>query len=264
MNTATFTTINTAVGNGDNINAMGYNFADGFLYAAQGAAPSRLIRISPTTGAYADLGSLNLTATAIAGVIDENAQFWLLDATNTRWTQVNLFPGTTTVYKTVASGVTSPPANLVQDWAYVPGTGNNALYGVGFATTGGLLPVRTDFLERFDRSTHIWSQPAQFPDVASLIGASTRNFQSVYSTDNGLIGAVGLTGTLYATDSISGDTFTFTVLPDGITGSLIGTNLGIPAIGTNIVTADAARCAVGRTGLVASVVDPVATTATLP
>ncbi|ETS76289.1 hypothetical protein PFICI_11676 [Pestalotiopsis fici W106-1] len=256
LSVATFTTVNPAVGNGNPINAMGYNFADGLLYAAMGAAPSRLIRISPSNGSYTDLGSLNLTANAVAGVIDENAQYWLLDATNTRWTQVNLFPGTTTVNRIVGSGVTpNTPAHTVGDWTYVPGTGNNALYGVGWSTTGGLLPVRTNYLERFDRSTKVWSEPALFPDITPLLlGATTRNWQSVYSTDNGLVGQVGVTGTLFATDSVSGSTFYFTVLPDGITGSLIGTDLGIATIAQNIVTADAARCAVGRAGLIASLV----------
>lgn len=260
ISSATYTTIATIAAAGTPLNALGYNFGNGLLYAALGAAPSTLISINPVNGIVTTNGSLGLTTTATVGTIDENGQYWLTDATNSRFTQVDLLPGSSTFGQIIQSNkvptATALNGNIplyVGDWTYLPGTGQNALYGIAYSNTGGLVPITRNFVVRFDRSTGAFStvQPG-LPDI-NLLNTAGRDWRSVYSTDGGLIGAVGATGTIFATDYISGDTYSFTVLPAGGAGAQTGLSLG--SIGANVAV-DAARCAVGRAGLVTSAISP--------
>jgi hypothetical protein len=67
------TLISSDVGNGGgNVNAMGYNVGDNYLYAALGSSPpQRLVRIA-ANGATTLLESLNQTVYLNNGEIDEN------------------------------------------------------------------------------------------------------------------------------------------------------------------------------------------------
>lgn len=264
ISSTTYTTIATIAAAGTPLNALGYNFGNGLLYAALGAAPSTLISINPTNGIVTTIGSLGLTTTATVGTIDENAQYWLTDATNSRYTQVDLLPGSSTFGQVIQSNKipTAAATNAgtplyVGDWTYLPGTGQNALYGIAYytSTSTGIIPVTTrmNFVVRFDRSTGAFTTVLPGFVDTNLLSTAGRQWLSVYSTDGGLIGAVGATGTIYATDYISGDTSIFTVLPAGAAGAQTGLSLG--SIGANVAV-DAARCAVGRAGLVTTVVSP--------
>ncbi|KAI1857364.1 uncharacterized protein JN550_013244 [Neoarthrinium moseri] len=223
--TAAFTfPINLAVGDGSTIDALGFNVADGFLYAAMGSAPSSLIRISTNDGSYTNLGSLGLTATAVAGVVDENAQYWLTDATNTRWTQVDLLPGSATFGQVVASGTTTAPSAVVKDWAYVVGTvGGNNLYGI--STSSNLFGIVTTTLQRFNRATHTWTA------AQTYVGLGLLNYQSVFAGVN----------SVYAADSISGTVYNFALPGSGL--SLVGIPIVTLAGGPTLGLADGARCA---------------------
>jgi hypothetical protein len=219
------------VDNTSSINALGYNLYDGYLYAAMGAAPSRLIRISTVDGSYTDLGSLNLNSTAVAGVVDEAGQYWLTNAANTAWTQVNLVPGASTFApstygKVVASGTSVGPAYPVSDWAYVPVYGGNALWGLGY--NAGLLGTATTYLMQWSRATKVWSTSSLFLNVVPLLTGNTANWQSVFADQSGL---------LYGTDSATGQLFSFAMPGDGLglLASYIATDAGA-------AVADAARC----------------------
>lgn len=222
---AVTTPIRSTVGDGTStIDALGFNVADGFLYAAMGAAPSRLIRISTQDGSYTDLGSLGLTSTAVAGVVDENSQYWLLNAANTAWTQVNLVPGSATFGTVVASGTTTAPAQRISDWAWVPGTaGGNNLYGI--SSQSGLLGVVTTNLVAFNRATHTFTTPAQY------LGIGVGNYQSVFAGINSVIAADSNTGTVY----------NFALPNTGL--SLTAVPLVTLAGGPTTGLADGARCA---------------------
>ncbi|KAK9414913.1 hypothetical protein SUNI508_10856 [Seiridium unicorne] len=209
---------------GTSINALGFNVLDGFLYATSGAAPSTLVQISTADGSSASLGSLGLSFTPVAGVVDENSQYWLTNAANTAWAQVNLVPGSATFGAVVASGTSAAPAHTVADWAWVPGTnGGNNLYGVGRST---LLGVTTGtYLMQWNRSTHVWSVAASYLNV--LLPA---NYQSVFAGQNQVFAADSLTGTVYSY-SLPGNGITAVALP-------VVTLAGGPTTGL----ADGARC----------------------
>lgn len=223
---ATTTPVRQVVGDGTStIDALGFNAADGFLYAAMGTAPSRLIRISTTDGSYTNLGSLGLSATAVAGVIDENSQYWLIDATNTRWTQVNLTPGAATFGQVVASGTTTVPTSVVRDWAYVPGAaGGSNLFGV--STTTNLLGVVTTTLQAFNRVSHTWIA------VQTSVGLGIGNYQSVFAGVD----------SVYAADSNTGTVFQFALAGTGIGLSIVSLPQVALAGGPTTGLADAARC----------------------
>ncbi|KAH6655797.1 hypothetical protein BKA67DRAFT_534706 [Truncatella angustata] len=192
-----------------------------------GAAPSRLIRISTTTGAYTDLRSLNLTSTPVAGVVDENSQYWLTNAANTAWTQVDLLPGSATFGRIVASGTSPAPAYTVSDWAWIPGTaGGNYLWGVSYEA--GLLGLTgTSRLMAWNRSTKIWTTSTA---ITGVLSGSLINYQSVFA---------GGTDTLYAADSSTGQLYTFPLPGSGLATAQValGNSFGLATI------ADGARCA---------------------
>ncbi|KAK6083336.1 proline rich protein [Seiridium cupressi] len=163
---------------GTSIDALGFNVLDGFLYATSGAAPSTLVQISTADGSSASLGSLGLSFTPVAGVVDENSQYWLTNAANTAWAQVNLVPGFATFGAVVASGTSAAPGHTVADWAWVPGTnGGNNLYGVGRSAPSSI--TTGTYLMRWNRSTHVWSVAASYLNV--LLPA---NYQSVFAGQN--------------------------------------------------------------------------------
>ncbi|KAI1632951.1 hypothetical protein F4809DRAFT_655707 [Biscogniauxia mediterranea] len=179
--------IKQVVGDGSNINAMGYNVADNFLYAAIGGAPGNLIRIS-ATGDSVILGSLDLGTPVYAGDVDENSQFWINSA-GRPWAQIDLRPGSPMFGATVARGVASLPGQTVIDWAYVPG-GGDALYGLGHDA----FYSRTTLM-RFDRTTHTWTALTDFGDIAG------RNaWGAVYASDDGY---------LYGSEDTSGQIWRF-------------------------------------------------------
>ncbi|KAI1494891.1 hypothetical protein F5X96DRAFT_692256 [Biscogniauxia mediterranea] len=177
--------IKQVVGDGSNINAMGYNVADNFLYAAIGGAPGNLIRIS-ATGDSEILGPLDLSTPVYAGDVDENSQFWINSA-GRPWAQIDLRPGSATFGATVARGVASLPGQTVIDWAYVPG-GGDALYGLGHDA----FYSRTTLM-RFDRAAHTWTALTDFGDIAG------RNaWGAVYASDDGyLYGSEDTTGQIW-------------------------------------------------------------------
>ncbi|KAK6070083.1 hypothetical protein SCUP234_10326 [Seiridium cupressi] len=209
---------------GTSIDALGFNVLDGFLYATSGAAPSTLVQISTADGSSASLGSLGLSFTPVAGVVDENSQYWVTNAANTAWAQVNLVPGSATFGAVVASGTSAAPGHTVADWAWVPGTnGGNNLYGFGRSAPSSI--TTGTYLMRWNRSTHVWSVAASYLNV--LLPA---NYQSVFAGQNQVFAADSLTGTVYSY-SLPGNGITAVALP-------VVTLAGGPTTGL----ADGARC----------------------
>ncbi|KAI0602074.1 hypothetical protein F4775DRAFT_603668 [Biscogniauxia sp. FL1348] len=179
--------IKQVVGDGRNINAMGYNVADNFLYAAIGGAPGNLIRIS-ATGSSVILDSLELSTPVYAGDIDENSQYWITTA-GRPWAQIDLRPGSPTFGATVRRGIASLPGQTVIDWAYVPG-GGDALYGLGHDAF-----YLSTTLMRFDRATHAWTALTDFGNIAGM-----NAWGAVYASDDGF---------LYGSENTSGQIWRF-------------------------------------------------------
>jgi hypothetical protein len=212
-----YTTVKSTVGNAS-INAMGYNVADNFLYAAMGSTPSSLVRIS-STGDSAVLGSLNVTTALNTGDVDQNSQYWA-SASGNQWIQVDLKPGSATFGKTVASGTSTAPYNVI-DWAYVPG-GGNFLYALG----NDLLMTNT-FLMSWDLSAKTWQVLVNFNNVAGKGLLLNRNsWGAVYASSDGY---------LYGSENNSGEIWKFPLPSVGTTPTKVSTG---PASSNN----DGARC----------------------
>ncbi|KAL1865915.1 hypothetical protein Daus18300_007027 [Diaporthe australafricana] len=217
------------MGDGSAINAIGYNVADNFLYAAAiTKAPFNLLRISGS-GDVTNLGSLNTTSAPNCGDVDENSQYWG-SANGKEWTQVDLKPSSSTFGRTVIMG-TAAPAQTIIDWAYVPNAGNY-LWSLGFdSTSRGQGKVSNTFLLRFDRAAKSWATVVRFGDIAG-VGDGTRNaWGAVYASDDGY---------LYGSENFSGEIWRFPIPASGIgapTASPTKISNGPAATGN-----DGARC----------------------
>ena len=162
---------------GNNINSIGYNVADNFIYGSVATTPFQsLIRI----GANGDsniVASLNSTLEYNCGDVDEKSIYWAtLNGRN--WTQLDLVPGSANFGKLIANGTTTtlPAGYTVYDWAYVPGGGNN-LYGI--AQNGAKSQA---ILMAFSRSTKEWTELTNYNNVTGL-----NQFGALYASDDGFL-----------------------------------------------------------------------------
>ncbi|KAI0026005.1 hypothetical protein F4780DRAFT_774213 [Xylariomycetidae sp. FL0641] len=171
-----------------NINAIGYNSLDNYIYGSIGANPSYLIRIS-STGDSNILQNLNYALQLTCGDVDNNGQYYASNNGIT-WIQVDLRPGSATYGQTVNSGNSSNTIGpyTVNDWGYVP-TGGTKLWGLGYFAS---LQNSTTLLS-WDTTTHSWTVGANFGNVA---GKNT--WGAVYaSSDGGLYGSENFSGKIY-------------------------------------------------------------------
>lgn len=138
---AAYTVLNTTVGNGDNINALGYNELDNYLYGiVLNGVNSQIVRISGagTSVVLNELPGLG-TTNVRAGDISSAGVYWVFsqvtDTATTTWYSINLVPGSGAAYGTVtASGNSSlTSVALVDfnafDWAFsYSAAGENGRY----------------------------------------------------------------------------------------------------------------------------------------
>jgi hypothetical protein len=180
--------INTRVGPGGNINAMGFNILDGYLYAFDsiGDGEQQLIRIG-ADGTY-DLLDLIVENGLTAGDIDEAGQMWASNA-GRRWLQVDLNPDSSNFGEVVDQG-TSENGN-VADWVYLE-NGGDYLYSIRIGAT------RT--AARWSRTSHEWENLRQYP----ADDGQSSGFGALY--------AVG--DELWGSNNQSGDIIAFPVLSD--------------------------------------------------
>ncbi|KAM9875640.1 proline rich protein 5MeD [Verticillium dahliae] len=210
------------------VNALGYNARDDYLYAVaqNGLLTSiSIIRLNArgdvsvvvpqVANKLALLGGFN------AGDVDENSQYWISTSGND-WYQYDLRPGSATYAQQVAYGtlpLLSRPAQVIADWAYVPG-GGNFLWAIGTASGGRTV------LMQFSRSTKRWTQVRDF---GNIVGGTLLNqpvWGAVYASANGF---------LYGTENLTGQVWRFPVLSSTAPATSVVT--GSPA-----TLNDGARC----------------------
>ncbi|EGY22403.1 proline rich protein 5MeD [Verticillium dahliae VdLs.17] len=218
---------NNIAGNSE-VNALGYNARDDYLYAVaqNGLLTSiSIIRLNArgdvsvvvpqVANKLALLGGFN------AGDVDENSQYWISTSGND-WYQYDLRPGSATYAQQVAYGtlpLLSRPAQVIADWAYVPG-GGNFLWAIGTASGGRTV------LMQFSRSTKRWTQVRDF---GNIVGGTLLNqpvWGAVYASANGF---------LYGTENLTGQVWRFPVLSSTAPATSVVT--GSPA-----TLNDGARC----------------------
>ncbi|KAG7103131.1 hypothetical protein HYQ44_017219 [Verticillium longisporum] len=222
------TLIRSNIAGNSEVNALGYNARDDYLYAVaqNGLLTSiSIIRLNArgdvsvvvpqVANKLALLGGFN------AGDVDENSQYWISTSGND-WYQYDLRPGSATYAQQVAYGtlpLLSRPAQVIADWAYVPG-GGNFLWAIGTAAGGRTV------LMQFSRSTKRWTQVRDF---GNIVGGTLLNqpvWGAVYASANGF---------LYGTENLTGQVWRFPVLSSTATATSVVT--GSPA-----TLNDGARC----------------------
>ncbi|KAF3922388.1 hypothetical protein AA313_de0203387 [Arthrobotrys entomopaga] len=160
LSTSSLSLIKASFDAGVNVNAIGYNVLDNYLYAFD--SNDWLVRINKqgTVQRIKQIASLD---GGILGDIDGNGQYWISGGSGTsgvsQWAQLNLNPYSGTYAAIVASGTASNTAvGGFADWVYIP-DGGNFLYSAA-QTSGGYVQ-----LVRFSMTTHQWSVVKNWPSV---------------------------------------------------------------------------------------------------
>jgi len=166
------------------VNAIGYNTLDNFLYGRH-TGSEQLIRIS-ADGTATPIGPL--TNGGNNGDIDTDGYYWY-SAGGATWNQVDLRPDSATYGQLIDSG-TATTIGAVPDWAYIPSAGRY-MYTVLPSSDGA-----STIFGRFSLDTKSWEAVGTYPAIAR------NNWGPMYPDNN---------GTLYATDSDSGQIWAFPV-----------------------------------------------------
>jgi hypothetical protein len=179
----------------DNLNSLGYNPADDYLYATQlgGADEGAIYRI----GSDYSVVRLGLPAGATAqmwnsGEFDAQGRYWVahpINSTSMRWMVVDLRPGSPTYMQELDSGTATIPnaSNVVNpgDWAFNPQDGQ--LYFVGRSTATGQV-----LLYRFNPVTHVVTLAA---GLGTFSPSPVGPYGAIYTDSDGY---------LYASDNLTG------------------------------------------------------------
>jgi hypothetical protein len=173
------------VNDSNNINAIGYNVLDHFIYGYH--HNNGIIRISfnGSTQKVAPLAS-----GGNIGDVDSGGHYWLSN-NGTKWYDIDLAPGSDNYGKIVANGTADNLGLSIADWAYIPSEGLY-LWSVASNITGNFT-----VLTRFGMKTHAFEVVAQYPKVP--IG----NWEAVFVEDHEKI---------FAMDSTTGHIWQFSVL----------------------------------------------------
>jgi len=212
--------IKNGVGDGRQIQAMGYNKADNYLYAtAQNGSgnTTNLVRIA-ANGDSVTGQSLPTPGGVLynVGDVDEQSQYWASNG-GASWIKVDLLPGSPTYLQVVATGTATLTPFNIADWAYIPGGGD---YLWGLASDLGLTST---LLVRFSRSARQWETVRGFGPVA---GAQT--WGAVYASADGF---------LYGSENASGEIWRFP-----LTGGLFPPPAQKISNGPTSSSNDGARC----------------------
>lgn len=158
-----------------NVNAIGYNVADNFLYGALSQAPFNLIRIA-ANGDASSISPLNTTLAYNCGDVDDRSSFWAT-YNGGAWTQIDLVPGSANFGKLIAGGTATLPAGYtVYDWVYVPG-GGDYLYALAQNSDKS-----KSIMVGFSRTTKTWTEMTNFNYVAG-----SNQWGALYASDDGYI-----------------------------------------------------------------------------
>ncbi|KAK5043570.1 hypothetical protein LTR84_011430 [Exophiala bonariae] len=194
---------------GKNMNAIGYNTLDNFIYGF-GVNDRTINRLAPD-GTLTVISTLPAAQTGFnAGDIDTNGILWL-SASGSTWAQVNMVPGSATFGQLISSGTTTglPSGTTAIDWVFLPGQGQN-LFAI--AAGGGI-----SYLYMFSMVSKAWTQ--------------LRNYGSIAGNTWGA-GYAAPDGSLFAADNTSGSIYKFP-----LNGPAVFVATG-PATSSN----DGARC----------------------
>jgi uncharacterized repeat protein (TIGR01451 family) len=199
----------------DNVNAVGYNILDNYVYGYDQTA-GELVRVS-SDGSLTPLGlpaGVNPALPYNVGDVDSAGHYWMMDGNSVppQWYEIDLAPGSPTYGDVLDSGTAALPAGVtvIADWAFI----NGALYSVTTTASGPAALVK------FDTTT------GQFGDLGPIAGVPGTNFYGAVYTD--------AAGDLFASNNTTGVIYRVNVS----NGTGIAVSEG-PASGNN----DGERCA---------------------
>ncbi|RYP90042.1 hypothetical protein DL770_003822 [Monosporascus sp. CRB-9-2] len=215
LQTGAYEEVASAVTDSNNVNAIGYNHLDNYIYGI--ANPTRqLVRVSSRGEAtvVSTFTQAQMGAGANVGDVDSDGYFWF-GSGGSSWHQVDLrTPGSPTYGTIVARGTANTLGLSVADWVHIPVAGPY-LWGVAVGVVGGGSGTT---LMRFGLETKRWEAVARYPVLTQ------GGFGALYGINN---------GTLYASNNAGGEIWAFNVLG----GDPYLASNG-PASGSN----DGARC----------------------
>ncbi|KAK1462464.1 hypothetical protein CCUS01_08651 [Colletotrichum cuscutae] len=178
-------TVAANIGPGGQINAIGYNILDNFIY---GITPvngvNRIIRIA-SDGRTTLVGPpLSSNIYYNAGDIDILGRYWV-SSNGEQWVQIDMNPASSTFGQEIATGTSTLPTTdeAIADWVYVPG-GGDYLYSLTTATgnTNG-----QSALIRWSLTDHTWTTVRTYAAINGneLFGALYASSNSkFYASDN--------------------------------------------------------------------------------
>ncbi|KAH0435691.1 proline rich protein 5MeD [Colletotrichum camelliae] len=223
------TTVTTNLG-GDstrNINALGYNSREDYMYAISqpntGTGDYRLIRIlgngNTTTVTTFTQASKLYNAAFNTGDIDQNGQYWISTG-GIDWYQYDFLPGSATYGRLVGSGLVNGGADdySLGDWSVVPGPGGGDLWTIGVKNFNCVLM-------RWSRTTKDWTIGQSLGALTGVTSGTAPFFGATYATTDGF---------LYAVENNSGQVWRIAV--DGSSAPVQQTS--VPSTSRN----DGARC----------------------
>lgn len=185
-----------------NMNGMGYNPLDNYLYAvgfksSSGANVTYDVLRIQSTGDVKVISTIITTSRNGAfniGEVDTNGQLFL-SASGYEWAHVNVAPGTAGYGDLIAQGTATGRGNgTYADWVYLPSRASDYLYSVVTNSTSAPISGR---LERWSTTSYVWE--------------SVQNNFTNYAFQGGQGSQYGASdGTLYSLDSTSGRITRFT------------------------------------------------------
>ncbi|KAG8665162.1 hypothetical protein FPOAC2_14418 [Fusarium poae] len=183
--------VNENVGPGGNINAIGYNILDNYLYGFVAVSGGRwqLIQIDAEGGHQ--LLPLTVDRFYSTGDIDANGQLWIGASGTTAWAQIDLDPDSARYGQLVDSGTMKVPGNFVADWVFLE-NGGPYLYSIAWSTTARLV--------RWSIERKEWTEVRDYGNVTP----AAPQFGALY--------AVG--DEMWGSDNASGKIIAFPVLDD--------------------------------------------------
>ncbi|EXF73139.1 proline rich protein 5MeD [Colletotrichum fioriniae PJ7] len=170
-----------------NINALGYNAREDYLYGIsqnEGATDFKIIRILANgTGTYVATVSKLTTGLFNSGDIDENGQYWISTG-GADFYQYNFAPGTANYGGLVNSGKLSGTGGYtIGDWTVVPGVGGGDLWSVGVSN-------QVAYLLRWSRTTHVFTVVRNLGNLTGATGTTVPFWGASYATTDGYLFAV--------------------------------------------------------------------------
>lgn len=207
--------------NGHEINAIGYNIKDNFIYGWDDSANKTFVRVHSdhTVDPLSIAGYTGPLDNIIIGDVDDNGHYWFIAGTH--WHQVDLTTPTPTQIDSKPLPAVPAGYTAGADWAFVPGT--DSFYRI---MDNGGVDMR---LISFSRTSQTWTDHTPVTPLAGITDPNDFTMGAFYADPEGYLYA--------SSNSPSGKLWRVNTASAPYAAEHIGT-------GTPSSSNDGARCAV--------------------